>query len=61
MYWVIDRSFVEFDEFDGYEKTTENFKSLCTFNISSDPKGSCYNGVLFGLLFNIFKNSMINK
>ena len=41
MYWEIDWSFVEFDEFDGYEKAAEKFeKSLCTFNISSDPKDS---------------------
>ena len=30
MYWEIDRSVVEFDEFDGYEKAAEKFKkSLC--------------------------------
>ena len=26
MYWEIDRSVVEFDEFDGYEKAAEKFK-----------------------------------
>ena len=30
-YWEIDRSVVEFDEFDGYEKAAEKFKkSLCS-------------------------------
>ena len=62
MYWEIDRGFVEFDKFDGYEKAAEKFKkSLYTFDTSSGPKDSFYNTILFGLIFKLFKNSVINK
>ena len=62
MYWEIDRSFVEFEKFDGYEKTVEKFKkSLCTSGISDDPKDSFHNAILFDLVFKLSKNSVINK
>ena len=54
--------FVKFEEFDGYEKAAEKFKNcLCTFNISSDPKDSFQNTILFGLVFKLSKKSVINK
>lgn len=32
MYWEIDIDYVQFDEFEGYEKATENSKkNLCLF------------------------------
>ena len=62
MYWEIDWSFVEFDKYDGYEKAAEKCeKSLCTFNISSDPKDSFLDAVSFGLVFKLSKNSVINE
>ena len=62
MYWEIDRGFVEFDKFDGYEKAAEKFKkSLYIFDTSSGPKDSFHNTILFGLVFKLFKNSIINK
>ena len=36
-------------------------KSLYTFDTSSGPKDSFYNTILFGLVFKLFKNSVINK
>ena len=60
MYWEIDRSFVEFDEFDGYEKVAEKFKkSLCTFEI--DSKDSFYNAIIYGLIVKLSENKEVNR
>ena len=60
MYWKIDRSFVEFDEFDGYEKVAEKFKkSLCTFQ--TDSKDSFYNAVIYGLIVKLSENKEANR
>ena len=60
MYWKIDRSFVEFDEFDGYEKVAEKFKnSLCTFE--TDSKDSFYNAIIYGLIVKLSENKEVNR
>lgn len=54
MYWEIERSFVQFDEFDGYEKTAKTFKEiLCTYEIKSPD--SFYNAILYGSIFELSK------
>ena len=61
MYWEIDWSFVDFDEFEGYEKIVKKIKkSLWAFDISNDPNNFFYNAILFGLLFKLSKNRVKN-
>ena len=58
MYWEIDRSFAQFDEFDGWEESAKKLKkkkkTLCTFQINSPD--SFYNAILYGLIFKLSKN-----
>ena len=50
MYWEIDRSFVQFNEFDGWEEIAKkNLKTLSTFEMNSPD--SFYNAILYSLTF----------
>lgn len=50
MFWTKDRSFVEFDEFSGYEERSKKFKETL-FAFGENSKDSFYSAILYALIF----------